>query len=152
MSSRRKTPRPGDSITPAELRATVTEGQFQRSVIEYAEARGWRVAHFHDSRRDVGGGVMVGDERARGFPDLVLVHENEVIFVELKTEHGRTTLTTRKHPTVPGAREATGLTPEQYEWGLDLIMVANGWPTSSRPVDYFLWTPADWPEIELVLS
>ena len=54
----------------------ITEAQFQATVIEFAEAHGWKVWHFHDSRREVpdgrGGKKWVGDKRARGIPDLIL--------------------------------------------------------------------------------
>ena len=51
----------------------VTEKAFQSRVVELARLYGWRVAHFHDSRRQVKPGVFVGDKDAAGFPDLVLV-------------------------------------------------------------------------------
>ena len=55
----------------------ITEADFQAAVIDLAEAQGWKVAHFHDSRRWVpthfGGGKWVGDAQAKGWPDLVLV-------------------------------------------------------------------------------
>lgn len=60
-------------------------------MIEVARLYGWRVAHFHDSRRQVKPGVFVGDKDAAGFPDLVLVRPPEVMFVELKRETGKTT-------------------------------------------------------------
>lgn len=73
-----------------ELRA-VTERELQSRVLDLARMYGWRVAHFHDSRRQVRPGVMVGDRDAAGFPDLVLVRGTELLFVELKRETGRAT-------------------------------------------------------------
>jgi len=67
----------------------VTEKQLQSRVIEVARLYGWRVAHFHDSRRQVKPGVFVGDKDASGFPDLVLVRAPDVLFVELKRELGK---------------------------------------------------------------
>lgn len=73
------------------LLRTVSERELQSRVIDAARAFGWRVAHFHDSRRQVKPGVFVGDRDAAGFPDLVLVRPPEVMFVELKRELGKTT-------------------------------------------------------------
>ena len=73
----------------------ITEADFQAAVIELAEAQGWKVAHFHDSRRWVpdprhgaGGGKWVGDAQAKGWPDLVLVRGRVSLFVELKRDGG----------------------------------------------------------------
>lgn len=68
------------------------ESAWQDQVIGLARSYGWRVAHFHDSRREIvrrGQRQLVGDTAARGFPDLVLVRPPELLFVELKTDRGR---------------------------------------------------------------
>jgi len=62
---------------------------------------------------------------APGFPDLVLVRPPRVIFAELKVEAGF-------------------LTPKQQEWAFALRECPG--------VEYYLWTPHDWPEIEKVLG
>lgn len=67
----------------------VTERELQSRVIEVARLYGWRVAHFHDSRRQVKPGVFVGDKDAAGFPDLVLVRPPRIVIVELKREMGK---------------------------------------------------------------
>jgi len=76
----------------------VSEKQLQSRLIALARLYGWRVAHFHDSRRQVQPGVFVGDTAARGFPDMALVHpELGFVCMELKKEIGK-------------------LSPEQREW------------------------------------
>jgi hypothetical protein len=72
----------------------MTEREFQKAVIRTARQFGWKVWHFHDSRRSIGKGVMVGDTDARGFPDLVLVHPGtgRILFRELKSDTGRMTV------------------------------------------------------------
>jgi hypothetical protein len=121
----------------------VSEKSFQSAVIDLARYKGWKVAHFHDSRRDVGGGVLVGDSDADGFPDLVMVSTRRgvLLHVELKADDG-------------------SLTPEQYEWGLALceafdtfamLLFGSVNPAMRMPFDYRLWQPKDWPEIEAVL-
>src|SRR5262245_1439889 len=62
---------------------------------------------------------------AKGFPDLVCCRGARLLFIELK---------------MPG-RKAT---PEQVDWLVDLAGV--------RAVEVFLWTPDDWPQIEVVLG
>jgi hypothetical protein len=56
----------------------IKEADFQKLVIDIAHAQGFWVYHNPDSRRS-----------SAGWPDLVLVREPEVIFVELKSEKGR---------------------------------------------------------------
>lgn len=64
------------------------EKDLQRHVIGLFRSAGWRVCHFHDSRRQIKPGVFVGDVDAKGFPDLVAVKHSRVVFVELKSEKG----------------------------------------------------------------
>jgi len=58
-----------------------------------------------------------------GFPDLVLTNGVKTLFIELKSDHG-------------------ALSPEQYEWLYELQMAGE---------ECYLWTPADWQEIEATL-
>lgn len=99
-----------------------TEAQFQARVIDFARALGWLVAHFHDSRRQIGG-RLVGDSDAAGFPDLVLV-KRRVIYAELKGEKTR-------------------LRAAQVVWHEALRAAGE---------EVYLWRPADWPEIMEVLK
>lgn len=109
-----------------EFRGLEKEKHFQAHVIAAAEYNGWRVYHAHDSRRDVGDGVMVGDKQAAGFPDLVMVHPRRcrMLFVELK-------------------RDSKRLEPEQWVWH-DAIILAGG--------DCRIWQPQDWPEVRAELA
>lgn len=108
----------------------MTEAQFQEGVIAFARLCGWRVFHVSDSRREVvdrrrGVSRMVGDELAKGWPDLVLVHPKRGLLVrELKSDRGR-------------------LTPEQKEWLAALAAVG---------VDVDVWRPRDLPTIERLLG
>lgn len=92
----------------------MTEKAFQQQVLELARLYGWLPYHTYDSRRC-----------APGFPDLVLVRENDrVIYAELK---------------VPGNR----LTQHQVAWRQALLSAGQ---------DYRLWYPGDWDEIQAVLT
>jgi hypothetical protein len=82
----------------------MTEAQLQAAVIELAQMLGYRTYHTHDSRRSTA-----------GFPDLVMVRWEHLIFAELKSETGK-------------------ISPEQAKWLDDLRLVA----------DAFLWRPHHW--------
>lgn len=64
---------------------SMKEKDFQEQVKYVARSHGWLVYHTHDSRRS-----------EPGFPDLVMVRDDEVIFVELKSETGRVSPSQRK--------------------------------------------------------
>lgn len=69
---------------PAELRARMSEADWQDMVIEYAQWHRWHVAHFRPALTQHGWRTpMQGD---KGFPDLVLARDGAVLFVELKRE------------------------------------------------------------------
>ncbi len=58
----------------------ITEAEWQGWVQMTARTFGWLTYHTHDSRRS-----------EAGFPDLVLVRDTELLFVELKREGGKPT-------------------------------------------------------------
>jgi hypothetical protein len=91
----------------------VTEADLQANVLALAGHRGWLRYHTFDSRRS-----------AAGFPDLVLVRGDRLVFAELKRERGR-------------------VTTEQRHW-----LAALGEVTR---VDARLWRPSDWRSIEEAL-
>jgi hypothetical protein len=95
------------------LDLAVTEADLQANVVALAGHRGWLSFHVFDSRRS-----------AAGFPDLVLVRGDRLLFAELKRERG--------YPT-----------PDQRRW-----LAALG---EVRTVAAQLWRPSDWPEIEEAL-
>lgn len=103
-----------------------SERQFQGAVLDLARRLGWKVAHFHDSRRQVrrsdGSYRTIGDGDAKGFPDLVLIRPPRLLIVELKTDKGR-------------------VRPEQHAWlhSLGLVQIASG-----GVVEACVWRPRDW--------
>lgn len=99
------------------LAGLATEAEFQEAVVEYARLRKWRAYHTYDSRRS-----------APGFPDLVLVRDGRLVFVELKAEKGQ-------------------LSAAQHAWmtALGLVELVN------EHVETFVFRPSDWVQIEQVL-
>jgi hypothetical protein len=95
------------------LDAAVTEAELQANVLELAGRFRWLSYHTHDSRRS-----------PAGFPDLVLVRGERLVFAELK-------------------REGRYPTPAQRAW-----LSALGQVTT---VDAHSWRPRDWSSIEEVL-
>lgn len=91
----------------------ISERDFMAQVREYAELNGWLVYHTHDSRRS-----------DAGFPDLVIVRDYDLYFVELKTNKGR-------------------VKPAQEMW---LSALRRAFYCSER-----VWRPQDWDEIERTL-
>lgn len=67
------------------------EKEFQRSVVELARWYGWRVHHTRTVQ--IAGGGWTSPGLDPGFPDLILVRDDQIIFAELKTDRGRTSKT-----------------------------------------------------------
>jgi hypothetical protein len=99
---------------------TTTERQFQDVVRGYAALCGW--THIYHTLRSKGSDP--------GFPDLVLVRHQVVLFVELKTQKGK-------------------VRPEQESWGQALVQVEGA---AGKHVKYRIWRPSDWPQIVETLA
>lgn len=70
----------------------LTERDWQRQVVELAEALGWAWGHFRPAQTSRGWRTPVEGPLGAGFPDLVLANmrQHRVLFVELKREGGKT--------------------------------------------------------------
>ena len=84
----------------------MTERELQASITDAAQRLGWLTYHTHDSRRS-----------AHGFPDLVLVRGNTVLFLELKSGKGR-------------------VSPDQQTWQARLSQACQVGAAVVRPADY----------------
>jgi hypothetical protein len=102
-------------------RAPVTERDFERAVLETLRLFGWRFTHFRPARTARGWRTPLSGDA--GFPDIVAVRDERVLFVELKAEKGR-------------------LSDEQGHW-----LAALGFAGA----DVHCWRPSDWPTIEETL-
>lgn len=83
----------------------MTEKKFMADVIKAARVFGWKVFHVFDSRRS-----------PEGFPDLVLVRKQKLMFAELKSEKGK-------------------LTKDQEDWIRQLIKAGT---------EVHIWRPHNW--------
>lgn len=92
-----------------EKRVTISEKALLERIRHTAQLHRWRCYHTHDSRRS-----------EPGFPDLVLVRGDRLIFAELKTDTGR-------------------ITPAQLAW-LTALEQCPG-------VQAHVWRPRDWPQV-----
>lgn len=66
----------------------MTERELQDAVVTMARAFGWTVAHFRPARTKDGWRTPVGYD-GQGFPDLVMVRDDRLMFVELKSARGK---------------------------------------------------------------
>ncbi len=112
-------PRPGAKGGPK-----VSEKDFLAAVTALAQARGWRVAHFRPGLTRSGKWRTAVQGDGKGFPDLVLVRRERLLWAELKADGGK-------------------LSPAQEDWLFALEVAGQ---------DVWVWRPKDWQEIEEVLQ
>ena len=90
----------------------ITEMDFQQTITSLAKLRGWMVYHTYDSRKGT-----------PGFPDLVLVRGERILYREVKTQIGK-------------------LSGSQRAW-LDGLEQGGA--------NVAIWRPSDWDEIDAAL-
>lgn len=93
-----------------------TEAQLQDMVLQLARIRGWMRAHFRPAMVRSGKWVTPVQGDGAGFPDLVLLRGQRLLFRELKTDKGK-------------------LRPEQEKWLAALLAAGS---------DANVWRPAQW--------
>ncbi len=76
-------------IRTTALPLTLSEAEFQRTVIDYALLRSWRVVHYRPARTLHGYRTALTGHP--GAPDLLLARDGCVLCVELKRHTGRLT-------------------------------------------------------------
>lgn len=91
----------------------ISEKAFRATILELARMQGWLVYFTWRS-----------DHSPSGFPDLVMVRGDQLVFAELKVAGG-------------------SLTPSQRQW-LDCLAASGA--------QVCVWRPDDWEEIERVLG
>ena len=113
-------------MTALSAADVVSEAEFQATVIEMARALGWRV-HAERTGASKSGRWSTPVQGNPGWPDLCLVRERVLLFMELKRESTRAQLTT-----------------EQKFWLMHLNMVPG--------VTAALFRPSDMPTIRELLT
>ena len=83
----------GTAIRETRQAHQMTENELKQHVLKEAYRQGWAVYHVPQSTMRNGGGA--------GYPDLTLARDGEVLWLELKQQHGT-------------------LTPQQAMWQLAL--------------------------------
>jgi len=113
-----------------ECKLAISESDFMSAVIDLGHLYGWRIAHFRPGLSQSGRYLTAVQADGAGFPDLVLVRQNNVgtatlIILELKSQKGR-------------------LSEAQKEWLAVLDKVPGVVARCARP--------ADWDEIAEMLK
>ena len=99
------------------------ETDFQRTVIEMAQALGWWVVHFRASMNARGYWSTAVQGDGAGWPDLILVKPPRFMVAELKGDKGKLSL-------------------EQAVWGEILEQIPG--------IEYYVWRPSD--DVESILK
>lgn len=102
----------------------LSEADFQKQVTDFALLRQWQWMHLERMGNPEGRWrTPVSGPLGRGWPDLVLIRANSLIFVELKTQRGQLTV---------------------FQKDVRNVLM------DAAP--YYVWRPSDWNEIIAVLS
>ncbi len=99
------------------------EEAFLKQVLQAAFILGWRSFHCRPARTAKGWRTPVQGD-GKGFPDLILLKEKQIVVAELKVGNGK-------------------LTPDQRAW-------MDAWRASGARG--FVWRPEDWFSIQAVLE
>jgi len=113
--------RPSNAATA--VASLISERDWMRQVTDAAELFGWAWAHFRPAMTSKGWRTPVSGPLGKGFPDLVLVRDDRLLFAELKRQ------------------DARGLDPDQQRV-LELL---------GEAVPVYTWRPADLPAVLEVL-
>lgn len=107
---------------------TTKEADFQKVLVQFARIMGWDV-HWHPDEKQNAKSGRWDLMPPPGFPDLVMVRDERILFVELKGQRGK-------------------LSHDQEYWQEALVKLH--WP-SQGVVTYFCWKPENWDLIVSVL-
>ena len=113
-----------------QLAHAMSEAELAGAVEDAFTRFGWRWVHFRPARKQAGWATAMSGHP--GSPDYMIARNDELLFIELKSQHGR-------------------LTADQEAWGAALDNLAG--QTGGR-VWYGVWRPSHWlgGHIEAVLK
>ena len=127
----------------SDFQSLLTETEFKTKVIDLAHAHSWLVHHDRPARKS-DGAWSTPIEGDPGFPDLVLVRDQSVIIVELKTTKG-VLLDTQREWMAALTGDGSGRSPRQS---------ARSWVDGMVGAHDLLidtWRPENWAFIEETL-
>ena len=75
---------------PEPRAVELSEKDFEQIVLGMARAYGWFVAHFRPAQTAKGWRTPVSAD-GQGYPDLCLVRDDRIVYVELKSDKGKLT-------------------------------------------------------------
>lgn len=106
------------------VKIQLTEAAFQRQVTELAEYNGWAWMHLERGQNRGAWMTPVSGPLGKGWPDLVLLKGHRILFVELKSDKGLTSVNQRE--------------------------ILKSLSRTGHPA--MVWRPVDWPTIVDVLT
>jgi hypothetical protein len=107
----------------------MTEQEFTTELLKWAKVYGWRRFHARTSGRMSNGRPIPTVQGESGFPDLVLVRNQRLVFAELKVGKNKPS-------------------DQQLAWMGDLGAVDG----TSMDIEVYVWRPEQWSEILVVLA
>lgn len=142
------------SPQPRHRRGVVPAGSedaFSTAVQQLAGFHGWRGYHTHRS-----------DRSAAGFPDWTFVRAQRLVFAELKKTGAAPNVRVAEAAQRPEWLRNRAISNAQASWLEALREVQDAvdeqrdglWDgvREMASVEVYVWTPADWPEIERILA
>ena len=110
-------------IRELEIRK-ISEKEFLEQVLALGKLYHWRCAHFRHALQRDGKYLTPVQADGAGFPDLVMVRDERVVWAELKSEKGR-------------------VSDRQLEWIKALA--------KAKQKEVYVWRPSQWEELEEIL-
>lgn len=131
----------------------MNEREFLGWILDLARRGGWRVYHVPYPVRPIGGGQFVPEPRAKGLPDLILLHDSppRLIFAEVKGPGGK--LSAEQVEFLRLARGVADAFRGLLRTAADVIAVTNERPDpeTAAAIGVYSWRPGVEPLIEAVL-
>lgn len=143
----------------------MNENEFLGWILDVAARGGWRAWHVPMPVRPIPGGKFVAERRAKGLPDLLLLHDDppRLIFAEVKGPDGKLSDEQREFLQLASGvsqtiRSLFRLLNEMANAAAEVIKVAEGTEIAvavpserMMPVAVYSWRPGNEALIETVL-
>ncbi|MDP9143850.1 MAG: hypothetical protein M3N43_03995 [Actinomycetota bacterium] len=115
--AKHRLPRKAVAALPTGSAPPLTEAQFQRQITEYAELCGWEWMHPRAGRTVDSWRTPMSGTMAKGWPDLVLIRDRRLIFMEVKRAGAMATADQlRVLDVLAGAAETYTVRPKDWDF------------------------------------